>query len=120
MSTGDSLPSGARIAFVSSAPKVAGKFVVFMARPAGGRTNLLETNLSSGVTTRIVSDGDIHVPATPGFPSATSVSSNFFVNENGEVAFEIKGGPAAFNFGSTRTLIPFGPANVNTAWLDSA
>ena len=117
MSTGDILPSGARIAFVSSAPKVAGKFVVFMARPAGGRTNLLETNLSSGVTTRIVSDGDIHVPATPGFPSATSVSSNFFVNENGEAAFEIQSGPALFLSG--RALIPFGPANVNTAWLDS-
>src|SRR6202158_1017152 len=90
MSTGDSLPSGARTTFVSSAPKVAGKFVVFMARPAGGRTNLLEKNLSSGVTTRIVSDGDIHFTATSGFPSATSVSSNFFVNENGEAAFEIQ------------------------------
>jgi hypothetical protein len=118
MSTGDMLPSGARIEFVSAAPKAAGTFVVFMARPAGGRSNLLETDISSGVPTakRIVSDGEIHVPGTPGLPSATYVAPNFFVNENGDVAFEIQSGitPSIL----LRTGIPFGSGNVNPAWLD--
>jgi hypothetical protein len=119
VSTGDTLPSGARIAFVSSAPKVAGTIVAFIARPAGGRSTLLETDISSSVPTakRIVSDGEIHVPGTPGLPSATSVAPNFFVNENGDVAFEIQDGFGALLIG--RGVISFGSGNVNPAWLDS-
>ncbi len=119
VSTGDTLPSGARIAFVSSAPKVAGTIVAFIARLAGGRSTLLETDISSSVPTakRIVSDGEIHVPGTPGLPSATSVAPNFFVNENGDVAFEIQDGFGALLIG--RGVISFGSGNVNPAWLDS-
>jgi hypothetical protein len=119
MSTGDTLPSGARITFVSSAPKVAGAFVVFMARPAGGRTNLLESDISSDnpTTRKIVSDGDIHVPGIPGLPSATSVGSNFFVNDKGEVAFEIQSG--SVELPSFIGVIPFGSGIVNPAWQDS-
>lgn len=118
MSTGDSLPSGARIAFVSSAPKAAGTFVVFLARPAGGRTNLLETDISTDnpTTRKIVSDGDIHVPGTPGLPSATSVGANFFVNEKGETAFEIQSG--SVELASAIGVIPFASGNANPAWQD--
>jgi hypothetical protein len=119
MSTGDALPSGARTTFVSS-PKVAGTFIAFMARPAGGRSNLLETDISTDnpITKKIVSDGDIHVHGIPGLPSATSVSSNFFVNEMGEAAFEIQS--ASMEPLSFRGVIPFGSGNFNPAWLDLA
>jgi hypothetical protein len=118
MSTGDSLPSGARTTFVSS-PKVAGTFIAFLALPAGGRTNLLETDISTDnpTTRKIVSDGDIHVPGIPGLPSATSVSSNFFVNEIGETAFEIQSG--SVELPSFIGVIPFGSGIVNPAWQDS-
>ena len=116
MSTADLLPSGARTILGSTFPQAAGHFVAFTAQPAAGRTNLLESDLTSNTITRIVSDNDPAFASAGGPPSNTVVAPNFFLNESGQVAFETVGANAAAE-SSVFLTIPGAPA-VNQTWLD--
>lgn len=119
MSTADALPSGARTILGSAPPQMAGHFVAFSAQPAGGRTNLLESDLSSGTITRVVSDNDPALTAAGGPPGNNTVlSSNFFLNGNGQIAFETAVGSAVLQIGMVSFGGP-GPA-VDPLWLDQA
>ena len=114
MSTADTLPSGARTILGSTAPQAAGHFVAFTAQPAAGRINLLESDLTSGVITRVVSDNDPGF-ATAGGPAGNTVlASNFFLNDSGQVAFEAV---AANTIVSGIGVISVGSGSVNSAWL---
>jgi hypothetical protein len=89
MSTADVLPSGARTILPATPPKAAGHFVAFTAQPAAGRNNLFVSDVTSGSTTRVVSDNDLALAAAGGAPGDTSLASNFFLNESGQLAFEM-------------------------------
>jgi hypothetical protein len=114
MSTADSLPLGARTILGSTPPKAAGHFVVFTAQPAAGRTNLLESDLTSGTITRVVSDNDPAFASAGGPGADTVLAPNFFLNDSGQVAFETIGQNAGF----ARGVVVFGSGStVDTAWL---
>ena len=116
MSTADLLPSGARTILGSAPPQAAGHFVAFTAQPAAGRINLLESDLTSGAITRVVSDND------PGFATAggphgnTVLAQNFFLNESGQVAFEAVGPNVGV---SGISIISFGSGS-NSAWAEGS
>jgi Bacterial Ig-like domain (group 3) len=114
MSTADVLPSGARTILGSTPPQAAGHFVAFTAQPAAGRINLLESDLTSGVITRIVSDNDPSFATAGGPAGNTVVAPNFFLNESGQVAFEAV---APNTIISGIGVISFGSGSVNSAWL---
>jgi len=116
MSTADLLPTGARTILGSRPPQAAGHFVAFTAQPAAGRINLLESDLASGAITRVVSDNDPAFANAGGPAGNTVLAPNFFMNENGQVAFEAvgpNGGLAGIS------VIPLGSGSVNGAWLGS-
>jgi len=117
MSTADPLPSGAKTILGAIPPKAAGHFVAFTAQPAAGRVNLLESDLTSGVITRVASDNDPGFSAAGGPAGNTVLAQNFFLNENGQVAFEAAG---ANTIDSGISVIPFGSGSVNSAWLGSS
>ena len=117
MSTVDLLPSGAETILGATPPKAAGHFVAFTAQPAAGRVNILESDLTSGAITRVVSDNDPGF-ATAGGPAGNTVlAQNFFLNESGQVAFEAVGANA---IDSGISVISFGSGSVNSAWLGSS
>lgn len=118
MSTTDPLPSGARTILGSAPPQAAGHFVAFTAQPAAGRTNLLESDLSLGTITRVASDNDPALAAAGGPPGNAILSSNYFLNENGQVAFETVGTGGISGIG----IISFGGSGltVDQLWLDQA
>jgi hypothetical protein len=99
MSTADVLPSGARTILGNTPPQAAGHFVAFTAQPAAGRTNLLESDLTSGTITRVVSDNDPAVATAGGTAGDTVVAPNFFLNSSGQIAFETIGANAPSEFG---------------------
>ena len=116
MTTADLLPSGARTILGGTPPQAAGHYVAFTAQPAAGRINLLESDLTSGAITRVVSDNDPAFANAGGPAGNTVLAPNFFVNENGQVAFEAvgpNGGLAGIS------VIPLGSGSVNGAWLGS-
>jgi hypothetical protein len=117
MSTSDLLPSGARTILGSTPPRAAGHFVAFTAQPAAGRINLLESDLTTGAITRVVSDNDPGFATAGGTPGNTVLAPNYFLNESGEVAFETTGANVLSGF---RSVIGFGGSGtVNSAWLSS-
>jgi hypothetical protein len=109
MSTADTLPSGAVTLLGGTPPRAAGHFVAFTAQPAAGRTNLLEADLTSGAITRVASDND------PAFAAAGNriLTSNFFLNDGGQVALESSSRNGALGVGTGSLGTP-----VNTAWLN--
>jgi hypothetical protein len=115
MSTADSLPSGARTILVRTPPKAAGHFVAFTAEPAAGRRNLLLADTTSGSITRVVSDNDPALATAGGAPEDTILSSNFFLNDSGQITFEMAEADATLR----RLVIGLGGGSVNTAWLES-
>jgi len=115
MSTADALPSGARIILGSPPPQAAGHFVAFTAQPAAGRTNLLESDLTSGAITRVVSDNDPGFATAGGPPGNTVLAPNFFLNGSGQLAFETVGA----NTLSGISIIAIGSGSTNSAWSDS-
>jgi hypothetical protein len=118
MSTADLLPSGPRTILGSIPPQAAGHFVAFTAQPAAGRINLLESDLTTGVITRVMSDNDPALANAGGPPGNTVLAPNFFLNESGQVAFETTGPNALFG---SRSVIGFGGSgSVNQAWLSGA
>jgi hypothetical protein len=110
MSTADPLPSDARTLLGTILPRAAGHFVLFTAQPAAGRTNLLEGDVSSSTITLVASDNDPAFTTAGGPGGATVLSPNFYVNENGQVAFEAVSASPAGGFGA----FVLGP--VDTAW----
>jgi hypothetical protein len=114
MSTADLLPAGARTILGSTPPQAAGHFVAFTAQPAAGRINLLESDLTTGAITRVVSDNDPGFTAAGGPPGKTVLAPNFFVNENGQVAFEAVGPNTGV---SGIGVISFG-SGTNRAWSE--
>jgi len=117
MSTADLLPSGAETILGGIPPKAAGHFVAFTAQPAAGRVNLLESDLTTGAISRVVSDNDPGFAAAGGPAGNTVLAQNFFLNESGQVAFEAVG---ANTIDSGISVIPFGSGSVNSAWLGSS
>jgi hypothetical protein len=117
MSTADLLPSGARTILGSAPPQAAGHFVAFTAQPAAGRINLLESDLTSGTITRVVSDNDPAFAVAGGPSGNTVLAPNFFLNESGQVAFEAVGANTVI---SGIGVISFGSGSVNSAWLGSS
>lgn len=118
MSTADLLPSGARTILGGTPPQAAGHFVAFTAQPAAGRINLLESDLTTGVITRVVSDNDPALFTAGGPPGNTVLATNFFLNESGQIAFETT---AANTLSAFRSVIGFGGSgSVNQAWLSGA
>jgi hypothetical protein len=115
MSTADPLPSGARTLLGIPPPQAAGHFVVFTAQPAAGRINLLESDLTSGAITRVVSDNDPALSTAGGPAGNTVLAPNFFLNENGQVAFESVG---ANPIVSEISVISFG-SSTNSAWSET-
>jgi hypothetical protein len=115
MSTADQLPSGARTILGIPPPQAAGHFVVFTAQPAAGRINLLESDLTSGAITRVVSDNDPALSTAGGPAGNTVLAPNFFLNENGQVAFETVG---ANTIVSGIGVISFG-SSTNSAWSET-
>ncbi|HWF12178.1 MAG TPA: Ig-like domain-containing protein [Candidatus Acidoferrales bacterium] len=116
MSTADSLPAGARTILGTVPPQAAGHFVVFTAQPAAGRMNLLESDLATGQVKRVTSDNDQALVLAGGPSGNPLLSSNFFLSDTGEIAFETVNfgraiGLSAFNFGSSPT---------NNSWENSA
>jgi len=116
MSTADTLPSGARTLLGSRPPQAAGHFVAFTAQPAAGRINVLESDLTTGAITRVVSDNDPAFATAGGPPGNTVLASNFFLNESGQVAFEAVGANTLI---SGIGVISFGSGSVNSAWSGS-
>jgi hypothetical protein len=114
MSTADLLPSGARTILGSTPPQAAGHFVAFTAQPAAGRINLLESDLTSGVIARVVSDNDPGFATAGGRPGNTVLAPNFFLNESGQVAFEAVGPNVGV---SGIGVISFG-SGTNSAWSE--
>ena len=119
LSTTDLLPPGARTILGSTPPQAAGHFVAFTAQPAAGRTNLLESDLTTGAITRVVSDNDPALVAAAGDTGNTVLASNFYLNESGQIAFETAGGMAEPEIIITLVGVPPGSSVLNTAWLDS-
>jgi hypothetical protein len=118
ISTADLLPSGAVTILGSTPPQAAGHFVAFTAQPAAGRVNLLMSDLTSGVITRVTSDNDPGFATAGGTPGNTVLAPNYFLNESGQVAFEAVEANELFGF---RSIISFGGSgSVNTAWLSGA
>lgn len=115
MSTADTLPSGARIILGSAPPQAAGHFVAFTAQPAAGRTNLLESDLTSGNITRVVSDNDPALATAGGPAGITVLAQNFFLNDSGQVAFETTGATANSGIG---VVVLGGGTPVNNAWTE--
>jgi Big-like domain-containing protein len=116
MSTADQLPSGARTLLGGTPPVADGHFVVFTAQPAAGRNNLLESDLTTGAITRVVSDNDPAFAAA-GAPSGnTVVGANFFLNGNGQVAFQTVASSAVLGIGVIS--IGGGSLSSNSTWLD--
>jgi hypothetical protein len=115
MSTADLLPSGPRTILGGSPPQVAGHFVLFTAQPAAGRINLLESDLTSGTITRVVSDNDPAFATAGGPPGNPVVAPNFFLNESGQVAFETVGANTGL---SGIGIISFG-SPTNSVWSES-
>jgi hypothetical protein len=114
MSTADQLPSGARTILGSTPPQAAGHFVAFTAQPAAGRINLLESDLTTGAITRVVSDNDPGFTAAGGPPGKTVLAPKFFLNESGQVAFEAVGANVGV---SGIGVISFG-SGTNSAWSE--
>jgi hypothetical protein len=114
MSTADQLPSGARTILGSTPPQAAGHFVAFTAQPAAGRINLLESDLTTGAITRVVSDNDPGFTAAGGLPGKTVLTPKFFLNESGQVAFEAVGANVGV---SGIGVISFG-SGTNSAWSE--
>jgi hypothetical protein len=115
MSTADNLPSGARTILGAAAPRAAGHFVTFTAQPAAGRINLLESDLTSGAITRVVSDNDPALATAGGPPGNKVLAGNYFLNDNGQVAFETASASAVSGVG---VISLGGPSTVDTAWSD--
>jgi hypothetical protein len=113
MSTADTLPSGAVTLLGGTPPRAAGHFVAFTAQPAAGRTNLLEADLTSGAITRVASDNDPAFAAAGASPGNRILTSNFFLNSDGQVALESSSRDAALGVGAVSLGTP-----VNTAWLN--
>lgn len=113
MNTADTLPSGAVTLLGGTAPRAAGHFVAFTAQPAAGRTNLLEADLTSGTITRVASDNDPAFTAAGAPPGNRILTSNFFLNDSGQVALESSSRNASLGVGSVSLGTP-----VNTAWLN--
>ena len=116
MSTADLLPSGARTILGSTPPQAAGHFVAFTAQPAAGRINVLESDLTTGAITRVVSDNDPAFATAGGPPGNTVLAPNYFLNENGQVAFEAVGANVGL---SGIGVISFGSGSTNSAWSGS-
>jgi len=110
MSTADSLPAGARVclSLPASDGKNAQEFVGFVANLAGGQSSIFVKDIFTGVTSRILGEGD----PVPGFSGGTMVllGSNysgtepFYMNSSGQLAF-----PAIITGGKTAILLS-GPA----------
>jgi hypothetical protein len=115
MSTADALPSGARTIVGSAPPQAAGHFVAFTAQPAAGRTNVLESDLTSGTITRVVSDNDPALATAGGPAGITVVAPNFFLNDSGQIAFETVGANAPTEIG---VVVLGGGTSVNTPWSE--
>ncbi|MBZ5699305.1 MAG: Ig-like domain repeat protein [Acidobacteriia bacterium] len=86
MSTADTLPAGARVRL--SLPALGNTSVAFAANSTGGQTAIFAKNLNnSGMTTRIVSEGD----AIGGFSIVQMATPTgvkpFYVNQSGQVVF---------------------------------
>ncbi|HTC65467.1 MAG TPA: Ig-like domain-containing protein [Candidatus Saccharimonadales bacterium] len=115
MSTADTLPSGARTLLGNFPPQAAGHFVAFTAQPAAGRRNLLESDLTTGEIKRVTSDNDPAFAAAEAPYGNPLLSSNFFLNDTGMVAFEAASTFSAGGFGS----ISF-TSLTNSTWVNSA
>jgi hypothetical protein len=100
MTTADALPTNARIALTGAAPIAAGNFVAFMAQLPGGGRSLFVSDPSSGLTTRVVSDGNTLTPTVLGLLGTLSIGTSFYVNENGQVAYEVLNGYVSLEIGS--------------------
>lgn len=89
MSTRDTLPSGARVR-LSNPMYNTSNVLAFNANLTGGQSALFEEALSSGVTTRLVGEGDL-IPGTGGLSVIESpgVSARYYLNDLGQVAFLI-------------------------------
>jgi hypothetical protein len=116
MSTADLLPSGARTILGGIPPQAAGHFVAFTALPAAGRINLLESDLTTGTITHVISDNDPALAAAGGPPGNTVLAPNFFLNEGGQIVFETVGASARSEFSIIQ--IGSGAPAVNPSWLD--
>ena len=113
MSATDMLPPGAVTLLGLAPPKAAGHFVAFAAQPAAGRVNLLEADLTSGAITRVLSDNDPAVAAAGGSPGDRVLTSNFFLNQSGQIALETSTRNVSIGVGASSLGTP-----VNAAWLN--
>jgi hypothetical protein len=87
MSTADTLPAGARVR-LSNPMYSSANVLAFSANLTGGQSALFEEAISTGVTTRLVGEGDL-IPGTGGSSVIESPgpSSRYYLNDNGQVAF---------------------------------
>jgi hypothetical protein len=100
MSTADVLPSSARVSLMGSRPKSAGHFVAFTAQKSGGQRSLFVSDLSTGTTSKITTESNASPPNPFGLASPPALS-NYFLNENGQVAFQDSSSSIQFSSGST-------------------
>jgi hypothetical protein len=109
MSTADILPTGAGTILLATPPEAAGHFVAFTAQPAGGRVNLLLSDLTTGTIKRVVSDNDPALAAAGGPAGSTVLAPNFFLNQSGQVAFETVDENAIWGGGSCGSIFLWSP-----------
>jgi hypothetical protein len=98
VSTGDALPSGARVQFDPSV-SAAGNYLGFAAQNAGGRESLFVSNISTGTNSNIVTEGDFDLGGimtsfqatdslAPAGEAPLITPPAIYVNSSGEAVFD--------------------------------
>jgi len=118
----DPLPAGSRVILRNLYPKASGRYVGFLARRSGGHLGLFVHNTISGVTSKVVTNGD-YVPAA-GSPVTLS-ASYVHVNANGMVVFSASPTSSGWSFiyswredhGIDKVVGPGDPAPGTGTWF---
>jgi hypothetical protein len=100
MSDADTLPAGSRTSLRMFRVGGAGDYVAFAGQQSGGQFSILVRNIMTGVTSTVVTEGDV-APGTGGGRLRGAVVNVLFVNSSGTVAFKsnIIGGAQIFSSG---------------------
>ncbi len=108
MTTGDALPTNARISLTGAPPSAAGNFVAFLGQLPGAGRGLFVSDTSSGTITQVYNDNLIPVPNPLVEPSILMVTPNFFVNDVGQVAFQVAPQRQTVQIGTGLSILPNG------------
>jgi hypothetical protein len=87
MNDADALLAGSRLSLRTFRVGAAGDYVAFFAQQTGGRLSLVARNITNGVTTTLVTEGD---PAPGGGKIRLSNFSFVYINASGTIVFQAR------------------------------